>query len=119
MYKFKCLILLIFISSLLLGIGKKDEKLFEEDYIYKNIYIENIDVSSMTKDEALKLVNKTYKLKPIKLKSADKTYTLSPDDINLSFNVENAVDKAYFYTKTKSTVENLKRKLNLRIKTNI
>ena len=70
----------------------------------------------MTKDEALKLVNKTYKLKPIKLKSADKTYTLSPDDINLSFNVENAVDKAYFYTKTKSTVENLKRKLNLRIK---
>ncbi|MDU2687374.1 MAG: VanW family protein [Paeniclostridium sordellii] len=116
MYKFKCLILLIFISSLLLGIGKKNEKLFEEDYIYKNIYIENIDVSSMTKDEALKLVNKTYKLKPIKLKSADKTYTLSPDDINLSFNVENAVDKAYFYTKTKSTVENLKRKLNLHIK---
>lgn len=112
-FKYQYLIVIIFVSSLLLGIGIKKPEIDNSSKIYKNIYIENIDISFLTFNESLNLVESKYKEKPIKLIYEDKTYTINPEDINLEFNQEKAVKEAYFFTRNDDTLKNLKRKSSL------
>lgn len=92
---------------------------FNKNYIYndkiaKNIYIENIDVSDMTKEEAIKVVNENISPHDINLLYEDKSYKIFPNDIDLNYNTKEVVDKAYNYTKTDSYIENIKRYLSLK-----
>lgn len=112
-FKYQYLIVIIFVSSLLLGMGIKKPEIDNSSKIYKNIYIENIDISFLTFNEALNLVESKYKEKPIKLIYEDKTYTINPEDINLKFNQEKAVKEAYFFTRNDDTLKNLKIKSSL------
>lgn len=112
-FKYQYVIVVIFVSSLLLGIGIKKPEIDNSSKIYKNIYIEDIDISFLTFNEGLDLIESKYKEKPIKLISEDKTYTINPEDINLKFNQEEAVKEAYFFTRSNDTLINLKRKSSL------
>lgn len=92
---------------------------FNQTYIYsnniaKNIFIENIDVSQMTKEEAIKAVTKNQSPKNIYLSYEDKKYEILPKDIDLKYNVEETVEEAYNYTKTDKYFENVKRYFSLK-----
>ena len=114
--KYQYLIIIIFISYLLLGIGVNKSEIDTSSKIYKNIYVEDIDISYLTFDEALNLVESKYKEKPIKLTYEDKTYIINPSDINLKFNKDKAIKEAYFFTRNDDILVNLKRKSDLRFK---
>ncbi|MEN2257196.1 peptidoglycan binding domain-containing protein [Paraclostridium benzoelyticum] len=114
--KYQYLIIIIFISCLLLGIGINKSEIDTSSKIYKNIYVEDIDISYLTSEEALNLVESKYKEKPIKLIYVDKTYVINPSDINLKFNKDKAIKEAYFFTRNDDILVNLKRKSNLRFK---
>ena len=115
-HKFKYLIIIVIVSSFLLGFSNKSIALSKDNVIYKNIYIEDIDVSFLNMKDAIDLVKSKYKDKTIKLTYEDKTYTLSPKDIDLSFNIDKAVKKAFLYTRHDDIFTNVKRKFNLRLK---
>ena len=87
---------------------------FNKNYIYtdtiaKNIFIENTNVSNLTKEEAIKYVNENVSPSDIELKYNDETNIISPQDIELKYNISEVVDEAYNYTKTDSYFENVKR----------
>lgn len=87
---------------------------FNKNYIYtdtiaKNIFIENTNVSNLTKEEAIKYVNENVSPSDIELKYNGETNIISPQDIELKYNISEVVDEAYNYTKTDSYFENLKR----------
>ncbi|GAA0713826.1 VanW family protein [Paraclostridium ghonii] len=115
-FKYQYLIVVIFVSSLLLGVGINKTEIDNSSTIYKNIYIEDTNVSLLTFNEALNLVQSIYKEKPIKLIYENKTYIINPEDINLKFNIEKAVKEAYFFTRNDDIINNFKRKSSLRLK---
>lgn len=87
---------------------------FNKNYIYtdtiaKNIFIENTNISNLTKEEAIKYVNENVSPSDIELKYNGETNIISPQDIELKYNINEVVDEAYNYTKTDSYFENLKR----------
>lgn len=91
---------------------------FNKNYIYtnviaKNIFIEGIDVSNLTKEEAINYVNENITPGEIKLKYDGETNVISPDEIDLKYNTSEVVNEAYNYTKADSYFENVKRFFDL------
>lgn len=98
----------------IVGILSLSINYFNKNYIYtdtiaKNIFIENTNVSNLTKEEAIKYVNENVSPSDIELKYNDETNIISPQDIELKYNISEVVDEAYNYTKTDSYFENVKR----------
>lgn len=106
-YLFCVFMLMIFI----LGMNKVEN--IDDKKIFNNISIQNVDIGGMTYKDALNKINKTYKVKPIKISYEEKTWTLEPSQINLTYNTDKALKKAYNYTKTNDKLENIKRKVGL------
>ena len=91
---------------------------FNNKYVYNgkianNMFIENINISSMTKEEAINLINEKYNPQTVSLSYNDDSFTISPEDIDLKYNVNEVVNDAYNYTKTDSYFENVKRLFEL------
>ncbi|MBO3446032.1 VanW family protein [Clostridium sp. CCUG 7971] len=105
---------LFIISTLSLGMNKLEDNL--DGKIFKNIYIENIDVGKMNIHEASKQISNTYKLKPINIKYISKKWTINPKDIKLDYNIDKSLQNAYSYTRSDNSKENLKRIFNLTFK---
>ena len=110
--KFISIGILFMISLTSLGIGA--DKSTENKKIHDNIVIENIDVGKMTKKEALKKLNETYEIKNFKIFYNDKTWDISPQNIDIDYNIEESVNKAFNYTRSDNTWENIKRRTGLR-----
>ena len=77
---------------------------FNKNYIYtnkiaKNIFIEGIDVSNLTKEEAIKSINENIAPGEIVLNYDGKSNIISPDEIDLKYNTSEVVNEAYNYTK--------------------
>lgn len=92
---------------------------FNNTYIYsnnisRNIFIEGIDVSNMTKKEAIEAVSNLKKPKSINLAYDDKKYVINPSDINLTYNILESVNQAYDYGKEGTYLENVKKHFNLK-----
>ncbi|MGL5346635.1 MAG: VanW family protein [Peptostreptococcaceae bacterium] len=108
----------VIIGVLVLVVSGFSINYFNNTYIYsdtiaKNIFIEDIDVSEQTKDNAINLVLEKYAPKNIVLNYDDKSYEIAPDKIDLSYNIESVVNEAFDYTKTESYFDNLKRYFDL------
>lgn len=71
----------------------------------RNIYIENVNVSNLTYEQALAKVKSTSLLNgcDLTLTCKGKTYTINGLDVGLSARVEDTVDKAMRYGKTGNT----------------
>ncbi len=110
--KFISIGILFMISLTSLGIGA--DKSTENKKIHDNIVIENIDVGKMTKKEALKKLNETYEIKNFKIFYNDKTWDISPQNIDIDYHIEESVNKAFNYTRSDNTWENIKRRTGLR-----
>ncbi len=103
--------IIFMITFLTMGIDKLENK-----QIFNNISIQNVDVGGMTYKEALSEINKVYKVKPFNIKYEDNIWTVNPDDIELSYNEDKAIEEAYRYTSTDDNLENIKRKFKLSLK---
>lgn len=94
-------------------------KSFNEKYIYngkisENIYIEGVNVSGMSIDEAKKIVSNTYTPNPLIIDYEGKSFTINPSDIDFKYNTNQVVKEAYDYNKTDSYFENVKRFFKLK-----
>ena len=114
--KLTYLFLTIILSIFLLGMNKLEG--IENKKIFNNISIQNVDIGGLKYKEALNKINNKYKIKPIKISYEDKVWILQPSQINLSYNVEDALNKAYLYTNTDDNLENIKRKIGLALNKN-
>lgn len=111
--KFTLILSLIIILALTTGMSSQPENF--DGKIFKNIYIENISIGKKTFDEAVELIYSKHSPKPICIKYEEKTWCIKPQDINLNYNIEEAVKSAYFYTRSDNKLENIKRKGNLQL----
>lgn len=116
----KIFFLVILVMLYCFGLTYKSYCMSNESKIYENIYIENIDVSGLTKNDTIKKINDSlYKDKYIKLNYQNKEYDLNLNDINFKFEVEDAADRAISIGRGSDIFTNVKTKLNLRLGKNI
>ena len=109
--KFIYLSIIIIIAFSTVGIAPADK----DKKIHKNITIENISVGKLTKEEAVNILEKTYPLDNFNIIYNNESWTIKPEDIELSFHIEERVDEALNYTRSKSIWNNIKRKGKLNI----
>lgn len=109
--KFIYLSIIIIIALSTVGIAPADNN----KKIHKNITIENISVGKLTKEEAVNMLKKTYPLDNFNITYNNESWTIKPEDIELSFHIEERVDEALNYTRSKSIWNNIKRKGKLNI----
>lgn len=111
--KYKIVGLVAIICVLGVSINYFNKKYIYTNVIAKNIFIEGIDVSNLTKEEAINYVNENVILGELQLNYNGETNVISPDEIDLKYNTIEVVDEAYHYTKTDSYFENVKRFFDL------
>lgn len=109
--KFIYLSIIIIIALSTVGIAPADNN----KKIHKNITIENISVGKLTKEEAVNILEKTYPLDNFNITYNNESWTIKPEDIELNFHIEERVDEALNYTRSKSIWNNIKRKGKLNI----
>ena len=113
----------LLITSILLVclfITNKSYCIDKESKIYKNIYIENIDVSNLTKNEAIeKLKKHVYVKHNIDLIHENKIYKLPLNEIDFKFNIEDKVNKALEIGRNDNRLRNIKTKINLTLGKNV
>ena len=109
--KFIYLSIIVIIAFSTVGIAPADK----DKKIHKNITIENISVGKLTKEEAVNMLEKTYPLDNFNITYNNESWTIKPEDIELSFHIEERVDEALNYTRSKSIWNNIKRKGKLNI----
>ena len=109
--KFIYLSIIIIIAFSTVGIAPADNN----KKIHKNITIENISVGKLTKEEAVNMLKKTYPLDNFNINYNNESWTIKPEDIELNFHIEERVDEALNYTRSKSIWNNIKRKGKLNI----
>ena len=72
-----------------------------DSLILPGVTIENIDMGGKTKEEAIELLNEKFSNqignRTITVKAGDKTYTIDYKDLDVKFNIEEVVDKAFAY----------------------
>ena len=109
--KFIYLSIIIIIAFSTVGIAP----VYKDKKIHKNITIENISVGKLTKEEAVNILEKTYPLDNFNITYNNESWTIKPEDIELNFHIEERVDEALNYTRSKSIWNNIKRKGKLNI----
>lgn len=85
-----------------------------EGKIHKNVYIEEIDLSNLTKKEATNKINSIIaNNNSFTLYMNDKNYTFDKDYIDTVYKVEEAVKEAYSIGRSKGIINNFKIKADL------
>lgn len=111
--KYTIIGLVAIICVLGISINYFNKKYIYTDVIAKNIFIEGIDVSNLTKEEAINCINENITPSDIQLNYDGETNIISPNEIDLKYNTSEVVAEAYNYTKTDSYFENIKRFFDL------
>lgn len=70
--------------------------------IADNIFVQGVEVSQMSKEEAIDAVNKKYKPQNLNLSYKKDNYEINFEDIELKYNTEELVEQAYNSTRTGS-----------------
>ncbi len=109
-YLITALFILFFLSSILFGISA--QKKLSYQYYYNGIYVDSIDVSGMTKEQALKKLqyefNKKYHTETITLVYNEKTWTIPLKSISYQFDFDSTLNYAYSIGREGSFVNRLK-----------
>ncbi len=92
-------------------------KVLGYDKVYKAVYINDINISGMTKEEAKDLLKKNYqdaaKDKALTIISHDsKSKKVSFSDLNVVYNIDDAVNKAYSIGRTGNIFDRLSEIIN-------
>lgn len=77
-----------------------------QDLIYPDTYIENVDVSGMTKEAAINAVKRNYSSgildNKINIETPGKTYTIEYSKLDTKYNVDEVVNQAFSFGKNLS-----------------
>ena len=85
-----------------------------EGKIHKNIYVRDINLSGLTKEEAKDKINATLKEHDsFVLRLNEKEYIFKKEYIDVDYNVEELVNEAYSIGRKQGLISNLKTKANL------
>jgi len=85
-----------------------------EGKIHKNIYVRDIDLSNLTKEEAIKKINKVLEDKDyFSLNFNGENYVFSKNDIETDYDVKEVVEKACSIGRDKGIIANIKTKSSL------
>ena len=90
----------------------------KSEYIQSGIYIKGINISGLTKEEAIKLVDTELKKEmndQIILKYKDNEYYVEVEQIEAKFNVEASVNYAYDIARTGNFIQDVKEYTNVLI----
>ena len=110
--KLTYLVMIMIIGFSSLGLAPKEN----EKKIHSNITIQNIDVGKLTEKQAINKLKSTYPLKNFNITYNKEKWTIKPESIDLNYHIEEMVKEAFNYTRSSSTMENIKRKSKLNLK---
>lgn len=110
--KLTYLVMIMIIGFYSLGLAPKEN----EKKIHSNITIQNIDVGKLTEKQAINKLRSTYPLKDFNITYNKEKWTIKPESIDLNYHIEEMVKEAFNYTRSSSTMENIKRKSKLNLK---
>ena len=110
--KLTYLVMIMIIGFSSLGLAPKEN----EKKIHRNITIQNIDVGKLTEKQAINKLKSTYPLKDFNITYNNERWTIKPESIDLNYHIEEMVKEAFNYTRSSSTMENIKRKSKLNLK---
>ena len=110
--KLTYLVMIIVIGFTSLGLTSKED----EKKIHSNITIQNIDVGKLTPKEAINKLKSTYPLKDFNITHNNEKWIIKSENIDLNYHIEEMVKEAFNYTRSSSTLENIKRKSKLNLK---
>ena len=79
----------------------------KSDKIMKNVYIDNINIGDMSKEESKEILEKQYQLNNILLFMDEKSWNIKPSEIELSYNIDDTVEKAYKTNKGNNITTNI------------
>lgn len=82
--------------------------------IANNIFVQGIEISKMSKKEAVEAINKKYKPQDLNLSYNNNNYKINFQDINLKYNTEQLVGQAYNSTRTGSYFNDITSYLNIK-----
>ena len=106
----------IFLSLLIVSLGNLvlSDAIELEGKIHKNIYVRDIDLSNLTKEEAVKKINKILDdNNSFSLNYNSKKYDFCKNDIGTDYDVNEVVEKAYSIGRDKGVIANIKTKSSL------
>lgn len=110
--KLTYLVMIATIGFTSLGLAPKEN----DKKIHSNITIQNIDVGKLTEKQAINKLKSTYPLKDFNITYNNKKWTIKCESIDLNYHIEEKVKEAFNYTRSSSTIENIKRKSKLNLK---
>lgn len=113
MKKYK-LIAILLIGIFFLGSINLVQAISREGKINKNVYINDIDLSNLYKNEAISKIKERINLNnEISLKYNDKEFKLKLNEIGVNYNIDEAVSSAYMIGRDKDFISNIKTKIDL------
>jgi vancomycin resistance protein YoaR len=77
------------------------------DKILKNTYINEINVGGLSKKEAKKELDQHYKLENIEVTYLNKKWSINNKDIDLSYDLDKTIERAYSTNRGKSFINNV------------
>ena len=75
--------------------------------IVKNTYINGIDVSGLTKNEAKEKIERSFKLDSIKIKYKDSLWQIDSSEVDLEYDFEQSASNAYNINRKDGFIKNL------------
>ena len=106
----------IFLSLLIVSLGNVvlSNAIEFEGKINKNIYVRDINLSNLTKKEAMEKINKALdENNSFSLIFDEKEYSFCKNDVGTSYDVEEVVEKAYNIGRDKGIIANMKTRSSL------
>ena len=105
------IILIVTIVSGIMFIKVKAEnnKMLNSPNIYNNIFIQGVNVSNMSKEEAKKQIDNIILDEKITLTYGDKQYILNKEEFGVTLNKEYALENAYNIGRTGSEKDRIKK----------
>lgn len=86
----------------------------KEGRIHKNIFVENIDLSNLTKEQARKKINEILdENNELSLIYKNNKYTIKLNELGITYNVDEVVNESYNIGRNNTIVNNLKEKFKL------
>lgn len=87
-----------------------------EGKIHKNIYVRDIDISNLTKEEAKNKINKIIESNnSFILNLSENKYVFLKEDIDVDYNVDDLIETAYGIGRNEGIISNIKTIGNLRL----
>ena len=77
------------------------------DKIAKNVYVKDINIGKLTKDEAKEKLSDEYKMEPFSFKYKDDEWKISPETIDVSYDLSKTVENAYDINRKGNIIENV------------